>query len=299
MEFRQLRYFVTIVEEGGFSRAAERLHVSQPPLSIQIRKLESELGVQLLERSNRGVLLTAAGRAFHEDARALLASMEQARTRARQVDRGDIGTLAVGFVSIADYGILPPALKAFRAGFPAVEVQLHELTTDAQVRELRADRLDLGIALAPLDEPDLTFRGILREELVLAAPANHPAAQGDAPLDLRTLARCGFIVPPREIATGLYDLVIRRCHASGFAPQITQHARQMQTVISLVASGMGVALVPASMRNLQRAGVRYRALRGRKARVELGIATAPGTPSPQARHFIEALEQAARHVATG
>ncbi|HWU76609.1 MAG TPA: LysR family transcriptional regulator [Rhodanobacter sp.] len=297
MEFRQLRYFVAIVEEGGFSRAAERLHVSQPPLSTQIKSLESELGVKLLERSNRGVSLTAAGSVFHAEAQAILARLEHARVKTRQTDRGDIGMLSIGFVSIADYSILPPALKSFRADFPLVEVQLHELTTDAQIRELRAGRLDLGIALAPVDEPDMAFRGIMREALVLAAPSRHPAARGDDPIDLRALSKAHFIVPPREIASGLYDLTISHCHAAGFAPQITQHARQMQTVIGLVSSGMGVALVPSSVRNLQRPGVRYRQLRGKPALIELGIARLRQAANPLASNFIKALDSA-RHGVT-
>ena len=138
MELRQLRYFIAIAEEGNFSRAARRLHVSQPPLSTQIKSLEDELGVRLLERSNRGVSLTAAGSVFFEETRAVLARLEHARSKVRRADRGDIGMLSIGFVSIADYGILPPALKSFRTSFPLVEVQLHELTTDAQIRELRA-----------------------------------------------------------------------------------------------------------------------------------------------------------------
>lgn len=296
VELRQLRYFVAIVEEGGFSRAAERLHISQPPLSTQIKSLENELGVQLLERNNRGVSLTAAGSVFYEEAQATIARLEHARIRTMQTARGDFGMLSVGFVSIADYSILPPALKSFRAEFPMVEVQLHELTTDAQIRELRAARLDLGLALAPMDEPDLVFKGIMREELVLAAPATHPAAKGDGPLDLRTLSKAGFIVPPREIASGLYDLTIRHCHASGFAPQITQHARQMQTVIGLVSSGMGFALVPASVRNLQRPGVRYRRLRGKPALIELGTAHLRHAASPLTENFIKALVQAANEA---
>ena len=122
MELRQLRYFVAIAEEGNFSRAARRLHVSQPPLSTQIKSLEDELGMRLLERSNRGVSLTAAGSVFYEETRAVLARLEHARGKALRADRGDIGMLAVGFVSIADYGVLPPALKHFRASFPLVDV---------------------------------------------------------------------------------------------------------------------------------------------------------------------------------
>src|SRR5690606_35666184 len=147
------------------------------------------------------------------------------------------------------------ALKSFRAKLPRVEVQLHELTTDAQVREIRAARLDLGIGLAPVDEPDLTFERLQRESLVLAAPAGHTAIRGPGPVDLRMLARESFIIPPRDIAPGLHDLIISQCHAAGFTPRITQHARQMQTVIGLVSSGMGFALVPDSVRNLRRPGV--------------------------------------------
>src|SRR6202000_2060867 len=161
-------------------RAAVRLHISQPPLSTQMRSLEQELGAPLLARTNRGVSLTASGRVFYEEVRAILARLESARTRMLQAGRGAGGLLSVGFVSIADYGVLPPALKNFRSQFPLVEVQLHELTTDAQIRELCAARLDLGLGLAPVEEPELEFTSILREELVLAAPADHPCAKGDA-----------------------------------------------------------------------------------------------------------------------
>jgi DNA-binding transcriptional LysR family regulator len=199
----------------------------------------------------------------------------------------------VGFVSIADYGILPPALKHFRAGFPLVEVQLHELTTDAQLRELRAARLDLGIALAPVDEPDLKFERLLREALVLAAPAGHSAVKGNGAVDLRALAKESFIIPPRDVAPGLYDLIISHCHASGFAPRITQHARQMQTVVGLVSSGMGFALVPWSVRNLKRTGVQYRPLRGRAAVVEIGILRRKDAQSAVTDRFADVLRKTA------
>jgi DNA-binding transcriptional LysR family regulator len=294
MELRQLRYFVAIVEAGNFSRAAERLHVSQPPLSIQIKNLEEELGVQLLERSNRGVSLTTAGAIFFDEIRAVLARLEHARIETQRADRGDVGVLSVGFVSIADYSILPSALKHFRARYPLVEVQLHELTTDAQIRELRDARLDLGIGLAPVAEPDLEFERVLREELVLAAPSGHPALGSDGAINLRTLSKESFIVPPRDIAPGLYDLIIGHCRLCGFAPRITQQARQMQTVISLVSSGMGLALVPSSVRNLERAGVQYRRLRGKAALIELGILALRDSRSPLREKFAAALRGEAR-----
>jgi DNA-binding transcriptional LysR family regulator len=295
VELRQLRYFVAIAEEGSFSRAALRLHVSQPPLSTQIRSLESELGAPLLARTNRGVSLTASGQVFYEEVRTILARLESARARALQADRGDVGMLSVGFVSIADYGILPPALKSFRSQFPLVEVQLHELTTDAQIRELRAARLDLGFGLAPVEEPDLEFTTILREALVLAVPADHAAAAGDT-IDLRRLSKDSFIVPPRDIAPGLYDLTISRCRSAGFAPRIVQNARQMQTVIGLVSCGMGLALVPASVRNLKRTGVRYLQLRGRPSLIELGILRRRPADNALGTQFVAALKAAAANA---
>lgn len=299
MELRQLRYFVAVAETGNFTRAAEVLHVSQPPLSTQIKALEAELGVQLLERGPRGAVLTPAGTGFLEDARLVLARLDLARRRARAAGQGEVGLLSIGFVSIADYGILPPALKAFRAAHPRVEVQLHELTTDAQVRELRAARLDLGIGLAPVDEPDLDFEHLLYEDLVLAAPSGHPATRKAASVDLGTLAAEPFIVPPRDVAPGLYDLVISCCRAAGFAPRITQHARQMQTVIGLVSSGMGVALVPASVQNLKRPGVHYRRLRGRAARVELGLLTRAAADDVLVARFRATLQQVRTRTAPG
>jgi DNA-binding transcriptional LysR family regulator len=272
--------------------------VSQPPLSTQMKQLEAELGVQLLARSNRGVSLTAAGAVFLDEARAVLARLEHAKIETQRAGRGDVGRLAVGFVSIADYSILPPALKQFRTQFPLVEVQLHELTTDAQIRELRAARLDMAIGLAPVNEPDLEFERLLREELVLAAPAADPAAKGDGPIDLRELSKASFIIPPRDIAPGLYDLTIGQCRSLGFAPRITQHARQMQTVIGLVSSGMGFALVPSSVQNLKRTGVRYRRLRGKPALIELGILRPRNAASPLRERFVEALRNAALAAAS-
>ena len=296
MELRQLRYFLAIAEAGNFSRAAERLHVSQPPLSTQMKSLEEELGVRLLKRSNRGVSLTAAGAVFFEETRAALARLEHAKSEARRADRGDSGILSVGFVSIADYGILPPALKSFRTACPRVDVHLHELTTDAQLRELRAARLDLGIGLGPVEETDIEFERILREELVLAAPSSHAASKGEVAVDLRDLSKESFIIPPRDIAPGLYDLTISHCRAAGFAPRITQHARQMQTVIGLVSCGMGFALVPSSVRNLKRAGVKYRRLRGKAAYIDVGILRLRNAQSPLRERFIETLRGAAGRV---
>ncbi len=297
MELRQLRYFTAIVEEGSLSRAATRLHISQPPLSTQLKALEADVGATLLTRSNRGVTPTAAGVIFYEEVRAILQRLDQASGRARQVQRGDVGVLSVGFVSIADYSVLPPALQQFRRRFPLAEVQLHELTTDAQIVELRASRLDLAIGLAPVEEADIEFESLHRESLVLAAPTDYPqlqdaASRRDQTVNLRSFAKAQFIVPPREIAPGLYDLIVSRCQSAGFRPRITQSARQMQTVIGLVSAEMGVALVPSSVQNLQRPGVQYRPLRGRSAQIEIGVLRLRGVANPLADNFVETLHAA-------
>ncbi len=165
MDLKQLRYFVAVAEERNFSRAAAKLRVSQPPLSVQIRLLEEELGVRLLERGNRGASLTPAGIAFLAEARGVLAAAERAKLAAKETGRGDVGTISIGFVSMAAYGLLPAALKAFRHRYPRVEVRLEEMTTDVQQRELNEGRIDLGLALAPVIDSRLEFEPMARESL--------------------------------------------------------------------------------------------------------------------------------------
>lgn len=293
MELRQLRYFLAVAEERSFSRAARRLHVSQPPLSMHVKALEEEIGARLLDRTNRGVTLTRAGQVFYDEARAGVRRLEQAKVKAQHAGQGEVGTLSVGFVSIAGYGILPPALKRFRERFAQVDVQLHELTTDAQIREIRAGRLDLGIGLGPVEEADLTFEPLLRERLLLAAPARHELIPRVGAVRLKALSNEQFIIPPRDVAPGLYDLIISLCRTNGFAPKITQHARQMQTVVALVASGMGLGLVPESVQNLKRAGVQYRVLKGAGGSVELGLLRVRDDEALVASRFAEVLEQVA------
>lgn len=293
MELRHLRYFMAIAEEGSFLRAAERLHISQPPLSTQIKNLESELKVRLFDRSPKGAVLTAAGGVYYAEARAVMARIEHARIAAQRAERGDEGRLEVGFVSTADYHVLPAALKQFRAQFPGVDVQLHELTTDAQIRELSAERLDLGIALGPVDDDELSFQPLLKERLILAAPRDHAIAKSNGPVSLRSMTAEKFVMVPRHLAPGLHDLTITFCSTVGFVPQISQYAKQMQTVISLVSSGFGFALVPESLQHLQRTGVRYVALRETSPWVETGAIFRRRHRNPAIPNFVEAVKMAA------
>ena len=292
MELRHLRYFVATVEERSFQRAAERLHISQPPLSAQVRDLEEELGVQLLERTSKGVVPTPAGEVFYEEAKAILASVQQARRRALGAARGEVGRLAIGFISIVDYSFLPAALKRFRAEVPGVELQLSELTSDAQVDALLADALDLGVGLAPMSHADLVFKPLLREPLVLAAPAGKfPAG---ARVRLASLAQEAFVMIPRSAAPGYYDLFADFCRSCGFEPRVVQRARQMQTVVSLVSNDFGIALVPESVMGLRRPGVDYLRLEEESPGIEVGIAWRRNSPNEALPRLARILEEEAR-----
>lgn len=273
-------------------RAAERLHISQPPLSTQIKELERELGAPLCERSPRGVELTAAGHVFYSEARAILARVEHAKIAVSRASLGQEGTLSLGFVSIADYSILPSALRAFRTKFPSVDVQLQELTTDAQVRDLINERLDIGIALAPVSEAGIAFSPLHTEKLLLAAPQDHPLITPDRSVDLRLFAKEPFVLVPRVFAPGLHDIMLSCCRDAGFVPNVVQYAKQMQTVISLVCGGFGVALVPESVRNLSRAGVQYLNIRSNSPKIQVGLACRKGDRNPIVHSFMACAVEA-------
>jgi len=261
VDFRRLRYFVAVAETLHFGRAAARLHMSQPPLSRQIQQLEREMGALLFRRSKRRVELTDAGAYLLEQARRMLAEADTLAARTRRVESGESGRLTLGFISSVDYSILPGLLSAYRAAHPGVTLELRELTSDVQLRELHEGRIDAGMLLAPVDDATLAMLPLLREPLVAALPADDALARSRTLLSLSSLARRPFIIFPRSAATGLYDSIVEFCRQAGFTPHVAQEAIQMQTIVSLVSAGLGVALVPASLRDLRRRGVVYRRLR--------------------------------------
>ena len=294
MESRHLRYFVTVAEELHFGRAAKKLLISQPPLSMQIRALENELGVTLLNRTQRHVSLTQAGSVLLTEARHILARMEQAVLMTRRAGRGEIGELAIGFISVADYNVLPVVLRVFRRRFPGVNLTLRESTTDAQIKDLLAGHIDAGFVLPPLPEPALQSVAILREPLIAALPAKHPLARKRGALALETLKDAPFILFPRPYAPGLYDDIVSCCRAAGFSPRVEQEAIQMQTIVSLVSAELGVALIPSSLTNLRRTGVTYKALQGVTPLTEIHVAWRVGDDLPALRVFIEVAVQIAQ-----
>lgn len=291
MELRHLRYFVVLAEELHFGRAAEKLHISQPPLSMQIRALEEELGVTLFNRTQRHVSLTQAGQVLLQEARQVLARMEQAVLVTRRAGRGEIGQLAVGFISVADYNVLPVVLREFRRRYPLVNLTLREATTDAQVADLIAGRLDVGFLLPPVAEPALESVPVLREPLIAALPEKHPLARGTGRLALERLRDAPFILFPRPYAPGLYDDIVSCCKAAGFSPRVEQEAIQMQTIVSLVSAELGVALIPASLTHLRRTGVVYKPLKQATPLTEIHLAWRRGDDLPALRVFVELAKQ--------
>jgi DNA-binding transcriptional LysR family regulator len=262
VELRQLRYFVAVAEELHFRRAAARLHVSQPPLSQQIARLEEELGVSLLARTRRRVELTAAGEAFLRDARVMLAELDVAVATARRIDTGQSGLLRVNFVGSALLSIVPGIVQRFRRGRPEVELELRERSTVDQLRALSAGVADVGLVRPPVEtEQDLRAEVVLRERTVAAIPVGHPLAKLRR-VALKRLAAEPLVLFPRQQAPGFHDLLTGRLAATGGSPQVVQYAPEMLTIIGLVAAGIGVSPVPASLAHLGLDGVTYRPLSG-------------------------------------
>jgi DNA-binding transcriptional LysR family regulator len=290
VEFRQIRYFLAVAEELHFTRAAHRLHVAQPALSQQIRQLEEEVGAQLFERSNRRVELTPAGEAFRSRALIALDQMNRAAVEAGQAGRGESGSLSIGFVSSAVWGVLPVLLRRFRKDAPLAEVELRELDPADQLRDIRERHLDVGFMHAVLDEPQLSFVVVARDKLVVALPEKHRAA-ADPAVELRSLATETIFIPKRHASTGFHELVIAACGNAGFAPARTQSTRLLQTSVALVAGGVGIALVPESFRdNLKIRGVVYRPIQGETPVAELKAVWRADNHSPLLARFRNELD---------
>ena len=285
MELRHLRYFVTLAQELHFGRAAQRLHIAQPPLSQQIRQLETELGFELFYRTKRQVQLTEAGQVFLGEVEQIFRQLEQAVQTGRQTSRGEKGKLVVGFVSSAAYNILPNILRLFRCQFPDVSLELHELTTDEQLRLLDENQIDVGFLRPPVNEEKFDWEQVFQESLIIAIPQTHSLGN-EKVVSLKSLIDEPFILFPRFLAPGLYDSVISLCQQAGFCPNVVQEAIQMQTIVSLVAAEMGVAIVTESLQNLQRTGVVYKPLVETTPEVSIAMIWRKNDTSPSLGNFL-------------
>lgn len=298
MELRHIRYFLAVAEEGHVTRAAERLGIQQPPLSLQIRALEQELGVLLFRRKPRGVELTDAGMAFLEHARGILSQVDRACASTRRTARGEQGRLVVGFTSSAPFHpFIPRIIRAFREQAPLVELVLEESGSGDLVQRLRSDEIDVAIIRSGVtDAVGLLAKPILNEEMLVALPTGHPLAvsggkKRPALLPLASLAKETFILYKRPGGPGLYDTIIAACRNAGFSPRVGQEAPRIISTLSLVAAGLGVSIVPASLQGLQMDGVVYRRLSGSAhLQAPLILACRKGENSAAVKRFIELVE---------
>jgi DNA-binding transcriptional LysR family regulator len=262
MNIRQLRQFVVLAETLNFRKAAEALHISQPPLSVAIRKLEEDFGTPLFERSTRSVKLTAAGTAALIDVR-----------KAIEASEGIRGTLRIGSVGSATISLIPRMVPPFRAQFPGVEIVIREYPSTKIIEEVEKGGLDLGLIRTPIvGSYDVVSIPIEQDKFVAAVPSGHRLSSRSS-IHLRELSNEAFISYSRGESTGINFAVANACRAAGFSPKIVHEATQIQAAVSLVAAGMGVALVPSLHSQLKNRKVRFLPLQGRSPSLEIGLAT--------------------------
>jgi DNA-binding transcriptional LysR family regulator len=287
VELRHIRYFLAVAEESHFTRAAARLGIGQPPLSQQIRDLEREVGAQLFHRLPHGAELTEAGRAFHALVHTMPAQAAAAAHAARRAAQGETGLLRIGLTGSATLNpLVPGTIRRFRRRYPEVELVLTEGNSTALVPALREGSLDLAF-LRPgaIEAPDLRFLPFADEPMIAALPIHHPAAAG-ATVDLAALRGDLFLLTPRALGPTLYDATMEACAAAGFTPRLGQPAPQMASLLSLVAAEQGVAIVPASMRQLTLVDVAYRDLTGQPPVARLALASLRAARSSLLRNFL-------------
>lgn len=290
MELRHLRYFVVVAEELHFNRAAERLHIQQPPLSTQIRQLERELDVQLFERTTRSVRLTEAGTVFLEKAREILDLVEVLPDVARRASKGITGQLTIGFSGSATYSALPIVARIFRDEFPHASLDTQgELLSTPLIEGLLHRRFDVCFGRVRFGVPELDSRLIRDEELSVFLASDHPLAD-QTEVQLSDLAHDDFVTPNSRAGSAIYETTIQACLDAGFFPNIVQETSETATLVSLVAGGFGVALAPESVRHLNITGAVHRRLAAPRAHTELRIIWRRADQSPLLRRFLTAVE---------
>ncbi|MBB3442675.1 LysR family transcriptional regulator [Rhizobium sp. BK379] len=290
MELRHLRYFLAVAEEGNFTRAAARLGIGQPPLSQQIRDLETEIGAMLFHRVPHGAELTAAGAAFLPEAKASLAAAEKARLAAQSANRGETGRLSLGFTASSAFNpVVSTTIRRFQARWPDVQLSLTEMNTLGLMQKLQHGELDATFFRPGRDDPDgIRLKRLPDEPMVVALPASHALAKRKT-LPLALLAKEPFILFPRLVGLSLYDDVVRACREAGFELKVAQEAPQISSVVNLVAADLGVSIVPTSISQIKLAGVAYRPIEGPPAVARLALAVLRSQRSPVTENLMSLL----------
>jgi len=288
MELRHIRYFLAVAEERNFTRAAERVGIGQPPLSLQIRDLEREVGTKLFHRIPQGAELSAAGKAFFDLVQGMPAQVERATQAALRAARGELGALRIGFTASSAFNpVVSGAIRRFRRAFANVELFLEESNTSRLVAAINGGELDAAF-LRPgsVGTDDFQLRLLSEEPLLAVLPGKHALARRTK-LKLSDLARETFVLFPREIGPTLFDTVVLACREAGFQLRLGQTAPQIASIVNLVAAELGVSLVPASMRQIQTKGVVFRELHDTSAVARLSLAWRRGDTSPFLKNFVE------------
>ncbi len=287
VDLRLLRQFVAVAEELHFHRAAARLHMSQPPLTAAIRRLEEEVGSELILRGNRTLGLTASGAVLLSEARLLLQQADRALLATQDAAAGRTGSIRLGYVGSALYGRLPEVIRNFRQAHADVRLELIEATSARQIQMLREKRLDVGVVIPPVfDAEDMQLRPFDTDRLAIALPRAHRLAQGDA-VTIAELADEPFVLWPAREGRGFHSQVVRLCAAAGFTPRVVQEAHGMHAVLSLVAVEAGISVVPASMVGFRSEEVAYRHLQGDEAGFELHLCVRSDESLPAVKLFLD------------
>jgi DNA-binding transcriptional LysR family regulator len=292
MELRHLRYVVAVADTLHFGHAAERLHLSQPPLSQQIRQLETELGVALFQRTKRHVELTDAGKLFVEEARVILAHAAHASNLALRVNQGEVGQLSIGAAGPADAQVFVDILRAFARRHPQIRMVVRNMGSAEQARAIREGRLHVGFVALPIDEPDLATETVLRRPIVIALPRNHPLA-ARVRVPLHALANEPHIMFARRMGPRLYDAVLGACREAGFTMHIAHEVDNLHTACALVEAGLGVCFVPAAIQERHSTGIILRPVSPTLPHVESQLAIAY---KPQSCELVSLFVDVVREV---
>jgi LysR family transcriptional regulator, benzoate and cis,cis-muconate-responsive activator of ben and cat genes len=290
MNLRQLRYFSAVAELLSFTAAARQLRVSQPSVTRQIALLEQELGSQLLRRSKQHVELTEAGRVFHEQVARLFVALDAAITLTRRTAQGETGTLRLGYGGASVY-LLAPALQAFRAAFPGVELAFSSLNLGYQLPAIRNGDIDVGLVVQPVNDMLIATEQFAVERMVVAMPSSHRLRKR-ATMSLSELEHENFVMVPWRKGYGFGRPILRVCSRAGFVPTVVQEAEPMDSVIGLVSAGIGIALIPALYTRLPISKVLFKPLRDRFAVAEIALAWRTDNTSPIVRAFVETARHA-------
>ncbi|MGJ7511723.1 LysR family transcriptional regulator [Variovorax sp. GT1P44] len=291
MELRHLRYFVVLAEELHFGRAARRLSISQPPLSVAIRQLEESVGARLFERNSKEVRLTPAGEALQSSAQRLLRQAEEAALEARDVSQGSAGRLRIGFVGAMLYRGLPQALRKFRAKHPAVRITLAELNSGEQITELLQDRLDFGFVHTSRMPAELQHALLVSEPFVACLPAGHRLTRRRS-VAMASLRDEPFVLFSRNASPDYHERILAICAEAGFRPEVRHEVRHWLSVVSLVSQGMGVALVPSALRHAALRGAVFRPLDEKVARSDAYCVWRDGPENAVVQGFLQVVRAA-------